>query len=209
MRGRPAILLLAACLAVAAGCREEKTPALTAADNAILHAKGDERIADLVRRSLPGRFAGIVVFRSDVFLSYSDMLDRSGIPVLNAFGKASILLLSGSDVIPLLRADAVTRMRYLSLQGRLARLHPAFEIDMLRRFEEGKEDDPVHLLVRFGGQPGEADSKGMESAGYSVHSRTGAVWTISGPLRSLPALLENDKIIYIEAASRVRPLKEP
>ncbi len=207
MNRRLAVLLLSACLALPAGCREEKPPVvLSAADNAVLEQKADGKLGIVIRENLPALFAAVVVFRSDVFLSQSYMLDQAGISVLNSFGNTAILLLNSPNILPLLRMDSVARMYYLCRQGSLARLHPSFEIEMLRRFGAGKEKEPVPVTIRFREAPTENDARVLEAAGYTIQSRTGVVWSISGPLTSLPRLLENERIIYYESASKLRPM---
>ncbi|NNF84734.1 MAG: hypothetical protein HKM29_06205, partial [Deltaproteobacteria bacterium] len=86
------ILLFAVLLALlVSACKEEQLrPELTAEDEAILALKADVKIAMIIRENLPALFAGIVVFRSDVFLSQSAMLDRRELPVLDSFGNAAI-----------------------------------------------------------------------------------------------------------------------
>ncbi len=207
MNRRLAVLVVSAFLAIAAGCKEEKTPVvLSAADNAVLEQKADGKLGIIIRDNLPSLFAAVVVFRSDVFLSQSYMLDQARISVLNSFDKAAILLLNSPDILPLLRMDSVTKMYYLCRQRPLARLHPAFEMEMLRRFGTGKEKEPFPMLIRFQEAPTDTDAKVLEGAGYTILSRTGVVWAVSGPLTSLPRLLENDRIIFFEQASKVRPM---
>lgn len=204
---RRVLLLLAALLVLLPSCKEDRPkPALSPADEALLAEKADGKIGIIIRENLPSLFAGLVVFRSDVFLSQSAMLDERGISVLNAFGNAAILLLNSPDIPMLLRLDAVKKIYYLSRQGPLARFHPAFEMEVLRRFGEGKEAEPVPFLIRFREPPDERDARAVEAAGFRIDTRTGAVWVVTGPLTSLPRLMENDRIIFYEGASKARTM---
>lgn len=199
--------LLAALLLLFPSCKEERqNPKLTPSDEALLQEKADGKIGVILRENLPSLFAGLVVFRSDVFLSQSAMLDEHGISVLNAFGNAAILLLNSPDLPTLLRQDSVKKVYYLSRQGPLARFHPSFEMDLLRRFGEGKEAEPIPFLIRFRDPPGEGDARAVEAAGFRIDTRTGAVWAVTGPLTSFPRLMENDRIIFYEGASNARTM---
>jgi len=204
---RRVLILAAALLVLLPACREDRPkPVLTPADEALLAEKADGKIGIIIRENLPSLFAGLVVFRSDVFLSQSAMLDERGISVLNAYGKAAILLLNSPDIPMLLRQDSVKKIYYLSRQGPLARFHPAFEMDVLRRFGEGKESDPATFMIRFRELPGEGDAKVVEAAGFRIDTRAGPVWVVTGPLTSLPRLMENDRIIFYEGASKARTM---
>ena len=197
--------LLAVFLLLSPSCREERrNPKLTPADEALLAQKADDKIGIILRENLASLFAGLVVFRSDVFLTQSAKLDERGISVLNAFGNAAILLLNSPDIPLLLRDDSVKRIYYLSRQGPLARFHPAFEMELLRRFGEGKERDPVSFFIRFREPPEERDAKAVEAAGFRIDTRAGMAWTVTGPLTSFPRLMENDRIIFYEGASKAR-----
>jgi hypothetical protein len=202
------ILLCAALFALlVSACKEERLrPELTAEDEAILALKADEKIGLIIRENLPALFAGIVVFRSDVFLSHSAMLDRRELPVLDSFGNAAVILLNSPDIPPLLKEKDVRKIYYLCRQGPLARLHPAFLMGILKTFGEGKESVPSHLLVRFRDMPQEKEEQFVEAAGFSIQSRAGFVWSLSGPLTSLPRLLEDDRILFYEGASKARTM---
>lgn len=199
--------LLAAALLLLPACREERArPELSPQDEAVLATKADEKIGTIIRENLPSLFAGLVVFRSDVFLTQSALLDERGLSVLNAFGNAAIVLLRSADIPPLLHEESVKKIYYFSRQGPLARFHPAFEMDLLRRFGEGKEEEPVSFFIRFREVPGEEDRQALTAAGLRVDARAGAVWTVTGPPTALPRLLENDRIIFYEAASKARTM---
>ncbi|OGP78766.1 MAG: hypothetical protein A2Z40_00730 [Deltaproteobacteria bacterium RBG_19FT_COMBO_60_16] len=198
-----AFLLIASLLCP--GCKEDKPRVeLTPEDKELLRAKADEKIGIVIMENLPALFAGVVVFRSDAFVSQSRMLDQANLSVLNMFGNTAILLLNSPDIPPLLKERSVKKIYYLCRQGALPRLDPAFEMDIMRRFGEGKEDDPIDFLIRFREPPGEKDEKLVEAAGFTIQARTGTIWVVTGPLRHLPRLLENDRIIYYEAASKAR-----
>lgn len=204
MTRRFAALLLVS-LFILPGCKEDKPRAeLSPEDKALLSAKADEKIGIIITENLPALFAGVVVFDSDAFVSQSGMLDRANISVLNMFGKTAILLLNSPDIPPLLKEKAVKKIFYLCRQGALVRLDPSFEMDLMRRFGEGKEDERIDFLLRFRDPPDEKDDKLIEAAGFSVQARTGLVWVVAGPLRRLPRLLESDRIIYYEAASKAQ-----
>ena len=130
------------------------------------------------------------------FLSESAMLNERGISVLNAFGNAAILLLNSPDVPMLLRQESVVKVYYLSRQGPLARFHPAFEMDLLRRFGEGKEADPIPFMIRFRDLPDERDVRAVEAAGFRIDTRTGVVWVVTGPLTSFPRRITSYNVCY-------------
>jgi len=204
---RRILLLSLALLALLPSCREDRPkPVLTPADEALLAEKADGKIETIIRENLPSLFAGLVVFRSDVFLSQSAMLDERGISVLNAFGNAAILLLNSPDIPMLLQQEQVKKIYYLSRQGPLARFHPAFEMDLLRRFGEGRESEPFSFLIRFREAPEERDAEVVRAAGFRIDTRTGVVWVVTGPPTSLPRLMENDRIIFYEGTSKARTM---
>lgn len=204
---RRLLLAAAALILLLPSCKEERAkPNLSPADETLLSEKADGKIGVIIRENLPSLFAGLVVFRSDVFLSQSAMLDERGLSVLNAFGNAAIVLLNSPDIILLLKEDAVKKVYYLSRQGPLARFHPAFEMEMLRRFGEGKEEEPVSFLIRFREAPDAKDEEAVTASGFRVDVKTGPVWAVTGPLTSLPRLLENDRILFYEGASKARTM---
>jgi hypothetical protein len=195
-----AFLLIASLLFP--GCKEDKPRVeLTPEDKELLGAKADNKIGIIIKENLPALFAGVVVFSSDAFVTQSRMLDQANLSVLNMFGNTAILLLNSPDIPPLLKEKSVKKIRYLCRQGALARLDTPFELDVMRRFGEGKEDDPIDFLIRFREPPAEKDEKLVEAAGFTVQSRTGYVWAVTGRLRHLPLLLESDRISFYESAS--------
>jgi hypothetical protein len=201
-------LAVALCAAIVLpACREvRKTPELPADVRALLDQKADDTIGVIMREGLPVLFAGLVVFRSDVFLRHSELLDRMEISVLNCFDNAAILLLRGPDIPALLREPPVRKIYYLGRQGTLVRLEPAFEMEMLRRFSAGREEEPMAFFIRFREVPREKDAQAVEAAGFDILTRTGTVWVVSGPLTSLPRLLEHEEIVYYEKPSKVKKL---
>jgi hypothetical protein len=201
IRRLAAILFLA--LAVLPGCKEDKPRVeLTQAEKDLLRDKADEKIGTIISENLPALFAGVVVFSSDVFLHQSRMLDQANISVLNTFGNAAILLLNSPDIPPLLKEPTVKKVFYLCRQGALARLDTSFELDMLRRFGNGKEDQPITFLIRFREPPDQKDDHLLKAGGFTVLTRAGHVQAITGPLRNLPRLLESDRILNYEYASK-------
>ncbi|HJX73530.1 MAG TPA: hypothetical protein VJ307_05170, partial [Candidatus Deferrimicrobiaceae bacterium] len=192
---RRILLVAILLLLLLPACRDDrKRPDLTAEEEAILKEKADEKIGLIIRENLPALFAGIVVFRSDAFLTQSEMLSRRELSVLDSFGNAAVVLLNSPDIPPLLKEKSVRKISYLCRQGPLARIHPAFLMEVLNRFGEGKETVPTSFLVRFREMPQEKEEKFVEAAGFTVASRAGVVWAVSGPLTSLPRLLEDDRI---------------
>lgn len=198
------ILLLALLIALLLpACREERQrPELTPEDEAILKEKAGGKIDLIIRENLPALFVGIVVFRSDVFLTQSAMLDRRELSVLDSFGNTALVLLNSPDIPPLLKEESVRKVYYFCRQGPLARIHPAFLMEILKQFGAGKETEVSHFLIRFRDPPHEKEGKFVEAAGFTVDSRAGYVWSLSGPLTSLPLLLEDDRIMYYEGASK-------
>jgi hypothetical protein len=187
------------------GCKEDKPKVeLSPEEKELLRAKADEKTGIIIAENLPALFAGVVVFDSDAFVSQSGMLDRANLSVLNMFGNTAILLLNSPDIPPLLKERSVKKIFYLCRQGALVRLDPSFEMDMMRRFGDGKEDEKIDFLIRFRDPPDEKDAKLVEAAGFTVRSRTGIVWVVWGPLRHLPRLLESDRIVFYESASKAR-----
>jgi hypothetical protein len=204
---RRIFLVAALLLLLLPACREDRRrPDLTAEDEATLKEKADEKIGLIIRENLPALFAGIVVFRSDAFLTQSEMLSRHELSVLDSFGNAAVVLLNSPDIPPLLKEKSVRKIFYLCRQGPLARFHPAFLMEVLKRFGEGKEAVPADFLVRFREMPQEKEEKFVEAAGFTVASRAGLVWALSGPLTALPRLLEDDRILFYEGASKARTM---
>jgi hypothetical protein len=204
---RRILLVAILLLLLLPACRDDrKRPDLTAEEEAILKEKADEKIGLIIRENLPALFAGIVVFRSDAFLTQSEMLSRRELSVLDSFGNAAVVLLNSPDIPPLLKEKSVRKISYLCRQGPLARIHPAFLMEVLNRFGEGKETVPTSFLVRFREMPQEKEEKFVEAAGFTVASRAGVVWAVSGPLTSLPRLLEDDRILFYEGASKARTM---
>lgn len=194
----PALLLLAAALALA-GCKEEQPkPKLTDEQLARLDDKADASTTAIVKERLPGTFAGLVVFRSDAFLYHSAMLDERDIPVINVFGNAAIVGLKGPEALFLVEQPAVRKIRYLCSPPVLARFEPTFEIELLRRYGDNREEDNVSIRVRFREAPKKADEAFVAAAGFAVDSRAGISLSLTGPLSGLPRLLAHDGIAFYE-----------
>jgi hypothetical protein len=50
------------------------------------------------------------------------------------------------------------------------------------------------------------EEKGVVAAGFRIVTRAGPNWVVTGPMAGLPKLLEIDRIIYIEGASKARTM---
>ncbi len=202
IRRLPAVLVL--CALALAACREEgPLPPVT---EELLRAKADERIAALVRQPDAAQFAAIVVFRSDVFLHQSAMLERHGISLLDSFDNVAVLALDARVTPPLLAEDSVRKIRYLCPPTVLARFHPAFLLSTLRLFGEDKENQPVPFFIRFRALPTDEDVKAVQGAGFTVRAREGDILSVSGPPAGFPRLLQFNEIVYSEGASKLRTL---
>ncbi len=188
-----------------AACREERVT-LAPKTEELLRAKADARIASLLTRPESPPFAAVVVFRSDVFLRQSAMLERNNISLLDSFDNVAVLLLD-NDVTPrLLAEDSVRKARYLCSPPLLARFHPTFLMSVLRRFGDDKEDEPLPFFVHLRDVATDEDVRIVQNAGFAVRSREGAVLSVFGPPAGLPRLLEIDRIIYYEGASKLRTM---
>jgi len=203
IRRLPAVLVV--CALALFACREERRD-LAPKTEELLRAKADETIASIVKAPESPRFAAVVVFGSDVFLHQSAMLERNGISLLDSFDNVAILVLDARVTPPLLAEDTVRKVRYLGPPTALARFHPAFLLSALRLFGEGREEEPVPFFISFRTPPAEADIRAVQDAGYTVRSRDGAVLTVSGPPARLSRLLEINRIIYYEGASKLRTM---
>lgn len=204
MTRRPGGLLVLCVLAVVlAACREERIK-LAPQTEELLRTKADARIASLIAQPDAPRFAAIAVFRADVFLYQSELLERLNVTVLDARDNVAVLLLDNEVTAPLLAEPSVRKVRYLCAPMLLARFHPQFLMDMLRRFGSDRENEPVPFFVRFREPPTDKDVKAVQEAGYAVSAREGSVLVVSGPLTGLPRLLENNEIVYYEGASKLR-----
>jgi hypothetical protein len=195
------LLLLAVFLPLAAGCLfGEKRRTFSSQEDALLRAKADPRLRKEAERGGSEPFAAIAVFRNDVFLDQSESLLRASLTVLNEFGNAALLLLHPNQVLPMLKDPSVRRLCWFGPQGRLARLDPSLELDLLARFGGGTEDRELNLLLRFVDVGGAGEERHVAAAGFRVVTRAGPNWVVGGPMTGLPKLLESDRIIYIEKA---------
>ena len=189
-------------LPLASGCLFGETRRiLSPPDEELLRAKADPRLRKEAETGGSEPFAAIVVYRNDVFLDQSETLGRSSLTVLNELGRAAILLLSPGQVVPLLKDPSLQKAAWIGPQGRLARLHPSLELDLLARFGAGTEDRDVNLLLRLVDAGGAVEERLVVAAGFRVVTRAGPNRVVTGPMAGLPKLLESDRIIYIEKAS--------
>ncbi|HEX9190913.1 MAG TPA: hypothetical protein VF847_02380 [Candidatus Deferrimicrobiaceae bacterium] len=200
--GTAALLLLSAAFLLAGCSAGGKQAVLPPGEEEILLAKGDERLLAAVRAGGTGTFAALAVFRGNAFLRHSAMLEQASIPLLNELGNAAILLLRPGQVVPLLMDPGVLRIAWFGPQGRLARLDPSLEMDVLGRYGDGTEGRDRDLLLRCRDVPGEAGERPVTAAGYRIVTRAGPNLMVSGPYSGLPKLLADDRIIYIEKASK-------
>lgn len=176
-------------------------PAIPPAEEEVLRAKGDEPLLAAVREGGKEPFAAIAVFRGNAFLQNSAKLEQASIPLLNDLGNAAFLLLRPEQVVPLLKEPDVRRVAWFGPQGRLARLDPSLEIDVLARYGDGTEGKDRNILLRCRDVPREAEERSVTAAGYRVVTRAGPNLVVSGPYNGLPKLLSNDRILYIEKSS--------
>jgi hypothetical protein len=200
-RGRawPLLLLLLSAGLLSTGCPAGSKPiTLPEADEKLVTAKGDPALLAAVRENGKDPFAAIAVFTRDVFLGESAMLERSSVTLLNEFGNTAILLLRPKEVLPLLKEPSVRRIAWFGPQGRLARLDPSLELDLLSRFGKGSEGRDMAILARYRNVPGEQEERRAEEAGFRILSRGGPNLVLSGPASGVPKLLSDDWVIYLE-----------
>ena len=197
-----ALFLLSAAFLLAGCPAGGKQALLPPADEEILRAKGDERLLAVVRGGGTEPFAALAVFRGNAFLRHSAMLEQSSIPVLNELGNAALLLLRPGQVVPLLKEPDVRRIAWFGPQGRLARLDPSLEMDVMARYGDGSEERDRDILLRCRDVPGAKEEGSVTAAGYRIVTRAGPNLVVSGPYGGMPMLLANDRIIYIEKASK-------
>jgi len=196
------LLLLAVFLPLLSGCLfGEKRRTFPPPEEDLLRAKADSRLRKEAETGGSEPFAAIAVYSNDVFLEQSEALGRSSLTVLNEMGRAAILLLSPGQIVSLLKDPSLRKAVWLGPQGRLARLDPSLEMDLLTRFGAGTEDRDVDLLLRFVDAGGAEEERHVAAAGFRVVTRAGPNWVVTGPMMGIPKLLESDRIIYIEKAS--------
>jgi len=177
---------------------------LSPQDAGLFGAKADLRLLKEAETGGTDPFAAIAVFRNDVFLDQSESLQRSSLTVLNEMGNSVILLLRPGQIVPLLKDPSLRKLAWFGPQGLLARLDPSLELDMMSRYGAGTEDRDVDLLLRLVDVGGEKEERHVTAAGYRIVTRAGPTWVVSGPTAGIPKLLESDRIIYIEGASKAR-----
>ena len=196
------LLLLAVCLPLLSGCLSgEKRRAFPPPEENLQRAKADPRLRKEAESGGSEPFAAIAVYGNDVFLEQSEALGRSSLTVLNEMGRAAILLLTPGQIVPLLKDPSLRKAVWFGPQGRLARLDPSLEMELLSRFGAGTEDRDVDLLLRLADVGGAKEERHVAAAGFRVVTRAGPSWVVTGPMSGLPKLLESDRIIYIEKAS--------
>jgi hypothetical protein len=201
-RAGPLLPLLLAATLLLPGCpAASKRIALPENEKSLLGAKGDPALLAAVQEGGKDPFAVIAVFSRDAFLGQSAMLERSSVTLLNEFGNAAILLLRPNEVLPLLNDPSVRRIAWFGPQGRLARLDPSLELDLLSRYGKGLEGKDTAILARFRSVPGEPEERRVAEAGFRVLTRGGPNLVVSGPLSGVPKLLSDEWVIYLEKAA--------
>jgi len=194
-------------LQLLSGCLSgEKRRTFPPPEEELLRAKADPRLRKEAESGGSEPFAAIAVYGNDVFLEQSEALGRSSLTVLNEMGRAAILLLTPGQIVPLLKDPSLRKAAWFGPQGRLARLDPSLEMDLLARFGAGTEDRDVNLLLRFDDVGGAKEERHVAAAGFRVVTKAGPTWVVAGPMSGLPNLLENDGIIYLEGASQGRTM---
>ena len=198
-KGKFAALLLLTVAVLMAGCFGATPYVPTKDDDDLFKAKGaDKALYEAVCNGETDPFVLIAVFRKDIFLSHSAALEQSFIPVLNEFGNVAFLLVKSTEVLPLLKEPSLIKAAWFGPQGRLARLDPPLEFDLLDRFGKGVESNPVTILVRFRSLPKTAEEKAVTSAGFQILLKEGPTFIVSGPMSGIPKLLDHDWITYLE-----------
>jgi hypothetical protein len=191
--------LLVSCCRIA-----ESRKSLSPQEAALFREKGDERLRKEAETGGTDPFAVIAVFRNDVFLEYSEFLQRSGYTVLSEMGNSAILSLRPAQIVPLLQEQSLRKAAWFGPQSLLSRLDPSLEIEMMSRYGAGVEDRDVHLLLRLVDTGGATEERLVTAAGFRIVTRAGPTWVVAGPMSGIPKLLESDRIIYIEGASKAR-----
>ena len=201
------LLLIAVLLPLVSGCLVgEKRRTFSPPDEELLRAKADPRLRKEAETGGNDPFAAIAVYRNDVFLDQSEALGRSSLTVLNEMGRTAILLLSPGQIVPFLKDPSLQKAAWIGPQGLLARLDPSLELELLARFGAGTEDRDVNLLLRLVDVGGAGEERSVVAAGFRVLTKAGPNWVVTGPMSGLPKLLECDRIIYIEGASKTRTM---
>lgn len=168
----------------------------------LLAAKGDPRLLAAVRNGGSEPFVALAAFRGDAFLRHSAKREHSSIPLLNEFGNAAFFLLRPAEVVPFLKDPGVLRLAWFCPKGRLVRLDPALEMDVMGRFGAGTGREDREILLRWKDVPGDEDGRAVAAAGFRIVTRAGPNLVVSGPLSGVPGLLEIDRIIHLEKASK-------
>jgi hypothetical protein len=194
-------------LPLASGCLlGEKRRTFSPPEEEILRAKADTLLRKEAESGGSEPFAAIVVYRNDVFLGHSEALAASSLTVLNEMGRTAILQLSSAEIVPLLKNPSIQKAAWIGPQRLLARLDPSLELDLLARFGAGTEERDVSLMLRLVDVGGAEEERQVVAAGFAVATKTGPDWIVTGPMSGLPKLLQIDRIIYIEGASKTRTM---
>lgn len=198
-KGKSAALIFLTAAVLLAGCFGATPYVPTKDEDDLFNAKGaDKALYEAVCKGDAEPFVLIAVFRKDVFMSHSVTLEQSFIPVLNEFGNAAFLLVRPAEVLPLLKDPSLTKAAWFGPQGRLARLDPSLEFDLLDRFGKRIESNPVTILARFRSIPKAAEEAAVAAAEFQIITKAGPTFIITGPMSGIPKLLSHDWIIYIE-----------
>ena len=201
-KGVSRALLLLAAAALLAGCLGATPYVPTRDDEDLFKAKSaDKMLYETIRKGEYEHFVLIAVFRREIFFAQSSAFEQSSIPVLSEFGNAALLLVTPNQVLPMLRDPSLVKAAWFGPQGRLARLDPSLEFDMLNLFGKGAESKPVAIQIMFRDIPKTAEEKAVEAAGFTILAKAGPTFVISGPASGIPKLLDHDGVVYLEKGS--------
>lgn len=198
----PLAAVFLASVIVSAGCAHRDQIVLTPDDRSRFSAKvSDNRLLPKTEIGGSDRFVVIAIFDRDTFANYNEFVSDLGIPKMNEFGRTLLLLVAPRDVPKLLKMDGLKELHYLSTSIELTRLDPTFEIQMLRRLDGEKTPTDVDLVVRFRSVPTPEAKSVLEKTGLVVTpSDDGESWSVRGPLRALPSIMECQGVARIAEA---------
>jgi hypothetical protein len=194
---------------LAPACAGPKRAIVPPADRTLIDAKGDPHLLAAVEENRSEPFAAFAVFTRDAFLGQSAMLESSSITLLNEFGNAAIVLLRPAQVLPLLRDPSVRRIAWFGPQGRLARLDPSLELDLLSRYGKGTERKEIAILARYQYVPADAEVRHAADAGFRIAARAGPNLVLTGPASGVAALLSDDAVVYLEKSTGTSGAEAP
>lgn len=202
-------LFLLALALLSAGCPGARPPVpLPSGQELVLRQKGDAWIARVLRENPEKPFAVLVRFRTPVFPYQQAFLERMEMEGAESFGNAALLTVDAAQLPPLLASTETKAVLYLAPQAALPRLHPSLEMEILRRVSDSRENEPLTVLARFREPVREELSNALVSGGFSVDTSAGTVLVLTGTVRSLPALLVRDELLYAEGASKGKPMPQ-